>query len=142
MTGRGFSIRNNEHLRKAKAPRSTTDSRFYRRYPSIHRRVCTTNAGRRGHFESLTQCVALGFPMDDDLVNETLTKTEEGESIFAFDAEDIQLINKLKVKGRVSFTMKCIEMISYLIELAFDLSISVLDNVSLNAGFESCHGEW
>ena len=80
--------------------------------------------------------------MDDDLVNETLTKTEEGESIFAFDAEDIQLINKLKVKGRVSFAMKCIEMISYLIELAFDLSISVLDNVSLNAGFESCHGEW
>ena len=51
-------------------------------------------------------------------------------------------INKLKLKGRVSFQMKCIEMIAYLVELAFDLSISIIDNVSLNAGFESCHGEW
>ena len=86
--------------------------------------------------------VALGLPIDDDEINKMLTNTKEGESIFAFDAEDTQRINKLKVKGRVSFQSKCIEMISYLIELAFDLSISLLDNVSLNAGFESCHGEW
>jgi len=35
---------------------------------------------------------------------------------------------------------KQLMMVSYLFELVYDLMISPADNVSLNGGFESCHG--
>ena len=47
-------------------------------------------------------------------------------------------IKKWKVTGTV--IDKQLIMVSYLFELMYDMMISPADNVSLNGGFESCHG--
>ena len=62
--------------------------------------------------------------------------------MFYFSEDEISKINQLNKRGQNTWEAKCEDMIAYLIELAFDLAISVLDNVSENPGFESCHGSW
>ena len=47
-------------------------------------------------------------------------------------------IETWKVNGTV--VDKQLIMVSYLFELVYDIMISHADNVSLNGGFESCHG--
>ena len=68
--------------------------------------------------------------------------TKRFESIFVFDNNDKMRINKMNKRGNNTWEGKCNDMVSYLAELAFDLFISVNDNVSDNPGFESCHGVW
>lgn len=46
------------------------------------------------------------------------------------------------LKGKTTIDSKMIDMVSYLAELAYDLSISRVDNVSTNPGFESFLGVW
>ena len=140
-TGNPFSKRNAAHARSAK--QSILTSTFYRRYPSIERNVEQTCASsRKGYFENLEQYVALGFEIGNSRVEKILTNITQGESMFLFSKEEIQSITKMKKRGVNTWESKCVDVIAYLIELAFDIAISPLDNVSDNPGFESCHGMW
>ena len=139
VTGRPFAKREKEHKAKAKARFCT--SKFYRRYPSIERPTVSTSKTKRGLYENLLFYVALGFEIDNKEVEGKITATE-GETLFIFDENDIACIKKLNTGGRFTWQSKAREVVSYLIELAFDLCIAVVDNVSENPGFEGCHGVW
>ena len=54
----------------------------------------------------------------------------------------MQRINKLNIQGRNTMSLKVLDIVAYLIELAYDLATSPMDNVSENPGFESCIGIW
>ena len=140
-TGKPFIARHNAHLKAA--GEAVPTSRFYRRYPSKKKESTVhCRAGRKGYFENLSLYVALGFTIGDNPARERLTNNVEGESMFYFSEDEISKINQLNKRGQNTWEAKCEDMIAYLIELAFDLAISVLDNVSENPGFESCHGSW
>ena len=126
-----FGIRHTKNARK-----DILTSTFYRRYPSIHRnRDKSSTSGRKGYFENLVQYVALGFEFSNCEVEKNLTSIKEDECMFLFSKEDVEHITKMKKRGSNTWECKCIDMISYRIELFFDLSISPLDNVSDNPGF-------
>ena len=46
----------------------------------------------------------------------------------------------MNLRGRIMWDMKAATMIFYIIELVYDIMISSNDNVSVDPGFESCHG--
>ena len=48
----------------------------------------------------------------------------------------------MNLRGRSMFDTKAVTIISYLIELVYNIMISSIDNVSVNPGFESYHGMW
>ena len=58
--------------------------------------------------------------------------------VFECDDVTVDYIKKWKVNGTV--IDKQLIIVSYLFELVYDIMISPADNVSLNGGFESCHG--
>ena len=134
VTGRGFTIRQAEHLKKAKAKSAT--SRFYLRYPTkCSARSASTS--RKGYFDNLTQYVALGFAVGNEEVNKVISSDFEEGGIFIYDNVN-KRINATNKAGRNTTALKRIDVIAYLIELVYDLAISPVDNVSENPGFESC----
>ena len=129
VVGRSFLERDKEH--KAGARRGT-GSKFYELYPSKE----LGNAPRaKGTFEKLEQLVALGFkgefasdeyirvafPIDD-----TVRRKIAGLKFGAHTADEMPLPIKMR------------HMISYLVELAYDLALSPSCNVSESPGFEAC----
>ena len=52
--------------------------------------------------------------------------------MFYFSKEETSKTCSLNKRGHTAWEGKCKDMIAYLIELGFDLCISVLDNVSEN----------
>ena len=48
----------------------------------------------------------------------------------------------MNLRGRSKWDTKAATMISYLIKLAYDIMILSNNIVSVNPGFESCHGMW
>ena len=134
-------VRHQAHAKKAAEAFAT--SKFYRSYPSKTKDPTKSSlSGRKGFFENLALYVALGFTLGDKEVTKRLTNKVEGDGTFFFDQEEISEIDGMNKRGQNTWEAKCEDMVSYLIELGFDLSISVLDNVSENPGFESCHGTW
>ena len=63
-----------------------------------------------------------------------------GKGVILFNENEMQRINKLNIQGRNTLSLKVLDLVDYLIELAYDLAISPMDNVSENPGFESCIG--
>ena len=129
-TGRGFSAMNEEYLKRAKSKRSS--SQFDLRYPS-KTNTQRNPSSRRGYFENLSQFVAIGF----DVNNEKVTK-QMSEKIFDISDDDRKEISSLNFKGKHTVEMKILDVVSHLFELAYNLAISPLSNVSNNLCFESC----
>ena len=96
----------------------------------------------KGYFENLSSFIALGFAIGDGVVTERSTKKIEGESVFYFSEEDMPRIDHLNKRGQNTWEEKCEDVIAYVIELVFELAVSVLDNVGDDQGIESCHGSW
>ena len=134
-------VRHQAHAKKAAEVYVT--SKFYRYYPSKTKDPTKSSlSGRRGFFENLSLYVALGFTIGDKEVTKRLTNKVEGESMFFFNQEEISKIDDMNKRGQNTWEAKCKHMITHLMELGFDVCISVLDNVSENQDFESCHGTW
>ena len=51
-------------------------------------------------------------------------------------------IEGVNFRGATSLTAKQMHMVGYLFELAYDLCIDYVANVSLNPGFEMALGVW
>ena len=72
----------------------------------------------------------------------TVTTRYDEEGLFAFDDKEINKIERTNLKGKTTINSKMIDMVSYLAELAYDLSICWVDNVSTNPCFKSFLGVW
>jgi hypothetical protein len=140
VTNRSFAIRHSKHCKGAKLTTTQSQSsRFYSRYPSTDA-VLATKVCQKGRFENLQQFVACGFACDSmtDEVKKILT-TDGGIFHWELFIEKIQGVN---FRGVTTLEAKQMHMIGYLFELAYDLCIDSVANVSLNPGFETCLGVW
>ena len=82
------------------------------------------------------QYVACGFDQSDsNIVNLMYDNFSEG-GIFFFDAIDRKNINKINIRAARDGKVKTIEMVTYLLELVYDISIAPNDNISSSPGFE------
>ena len=135
VTGRGMDIRDAEHLKKARAKSAT--SRFYLRYPTKDSVRCNSNS-RKGFFDNLTQYVGLGFEIGNEDIDTKLSSGLEEGGIFIFNENEKTRMDASKKAGRNTTALKRIDVIAYLIEMAYDLAISPINNVSESPGFESC----
>ena len=138
----GFISRHKQHEKHSKWWKGAS-SKFYLQYPSktvTHTK--SSNKSRRGYSENLRQFMAIGYDSKNEETMKTIT-TRYGEGgMFEFDDNEMKKIEKTNLKGKTTVNLKMIDMISYLPELAYDLSISRADNVSINPGFESILGVW
>jgi hypothetical protein len=135
-TDRSFDHRHKEHLKRAMA-QGTKDleSLFYRSYPSKGAPVSAVEGVRRGYFEDLELCCALGFSRSFES-HKTLYEHKENQ-IFVWDASVLGRINNVKLAGATSQEEKQLHFVGYLVELCYDLALSPDRNVSLNPGFET-----
>ena len=138
--GRGFRVRHLEHEKKARARRITSNmSRFYIVYPSTDSERIKSKA-EKGVFENLVQYVGVGFDPTNDSVMNTISEDASNGGIFSFDVVDKENIAKLNFRGHLTTKERARELVSYLLELVYDLAISPRDNVSKSLGFESILG--
>ena len=84
---------------------------------------------------------AVVFDHNNTDVIKLLVNTKD-DAMFIFDKYDEGKINKMNLRGRSMWDTDATTMISYFAEIAYDVMISPIDNVSMNPGFESCHGVW
>ena len=134
VTGRGFDMRNKEHMKCANEKYPTQS--FYVRYPAKSS-ICATSSGKIGFLDNLCQYIALGFEVGNDYVGEKIAQVIDKGGIFLFSESEKKKIDDSKKAGRNTTMLKRIDMIAYLIELAYDLAISPIDNLLESQGFES-----
>jgi len=135
VTGRGFDVRNIEHWKCALAYYATAS--FYLRYPA-KASVRASSSSRNGYFDNLCQYVALGFEVGNDEIGGKLAQDFEYGGLFLYNEFEKKKIDESNKAGRTTTVLKRNDMIAYLIELAYELAISPLDNISDSPGFESC----
>ena len=116
---------------------------MHEEHPSSRDAVLTTEACRKGRFENLQQFVACGIDCDmsDDVKKILTTDAVRGGIIFHWD-EHIDEIARVNFRGDALLAAKQMHMIGYLFELAYDVCIDSVANISLNPGLETCLGVW
>ena len=97
---------------------------------------------KKGYFDNLEQFVAIGFDVGNEKLNKWITNELDKGGIFSFNQNEKNKIDLLRINGRATAVLKKIDVISYQIELSYNLAISQCDNVSQNPGSESCIGIW
>ena len=100
VTRRGFRVRHEEHAKKSETQRTT--STFYSRYPSNKNEHRTS---RKGFFENLEQCVAVGFSLNT-IIEEAVAKRYDEGGIFDSTLDEDE---NIKRNQRCNF----IDMIAY-----------------------------
>ena len=126
----------NQHRRAAS---TSSSSDFYRCYPAENLEITSTL--QRGTFESLEFNVGMGFDRSNVTAVESLCNTTTDSSIFFWSDAVIAKVRAAKFRG-ASLQDKQLRMISYLLELVYDLMIAPDDNVSEKPGFETPLGAW
>ena len=96
------------------------------------------SSSRNGYFDNLCQYVALGFEAGIKEIGGKLSQEYDNGEIFMFNKFETKKIDESKKAGQSTTTLKRIDMIAYLIELAYDLAISPLHNTSESPGYELC----
>ena len=105
---------------------------LYGKYP--HKDSNNVTQFRVGYFHHLKAFCGLGFvPTNADRLVDT-----SDNGIFEWDDATIKAINNWNVHGTKK--EKQLMLVAYLFELVYDLMLSPTYCVSLNPGFESCHG--
>ena len=100
-----------------------------------HKKIIQTSGqNKKRFFHQLQVFVALAF----DRTSTSHLVDTSNLGVFEWDDVTMDHIKKWRVNGTV--VDKQLIMVSYLFELVYDMMISPADNVSLNGGFESCHG--
>ena len=140
VTGRAYTIRHQEHYKRAATKRCT--SKFYRRYPSKSVHPNNVSTTRKGWFENLQQLVALGWRLEDADTMQKVTIEYKNGGLFLYTNEENKNINALNMRGLETEIRKRNDVVAYLIEITYDLCISPIYNVSKNPGFEGCLGVW
>ena len=105
---------------------------FYGKYPNKNSPNITGTC--IGFFHHLTPCIGLGFIRSN--TNCLVDTFDKG--IFEWDKVTLSAISKWNVAGTEKDKQRM--LVAYLFELVYDLMLSPSACVSLNPGFESCHG--
>ena len=105
---------------------------FYGKYPSKF--SINITGTRIGFFHQLTACIGLGFIRAS--TNCLVDTSDKG--IFEWDDVTLTAISKWNVPGTKEDKQRM--LVAFLFEFVYDLMLSPSDCVSLNPGFESCHG--
>ena len=132
-SGKASPVSIAERFEGHKKESKTSEKGFYGRYPHKSNPNIRTKI-RRGFFDQLQLFCALGF--DRNNIARLVDTTESG--IFEWDAATLNSIKDWKFTG--TETDKRLTLVAYLFELVYDLMIAPGDNVSMNGGFEQCHG--
>ena len=90
VAGRGFKVRNKEHISAAKSP--TPTSTFYHLYPSNESSRVTNK--RKGHFESLLQVVAVEVDPNCEQIN-TLDKDYKHGGVFILSKREEEKLDQV-----------------------------------------------
>lgn len=128
---RGFGDRNSEHEKGSKC-RSLKDlkSLFYTYY--THK---TEGHGaddlRRGYFEDLVMYVGLAFSESNGIEH----LLDEREGVFVWSERTLKKLRETNAKG-MSTKEKKMHLVSYMLELMYDLLLAPSKNVSVSFGFE------
>ena len=105
---------------------------FYGKYPD--KSSSNITGTRIGFFHHLTACIGLGFIRANiDCLVDTSDK-----GIFDWDDVTLTAISKWNVVGTKEEKQRM--LVAFLFEFVYDFMLSPSDCVSLNPGFESCHG--
>ena len=78
----------------------------------------------------LGQYVALGYNPNNNNVCETLIRDISDGGIFSFDKIDKINIEKINFCGHNNLQTKILEMVSYIIEIGYNIAICPRDNIS------------
>ena len=80
----------------------------------------------------------IGASFGDDVVSTGLLSKDYDEGgIFFYSEEEKERIKNIKFSGKVG-EAKYMQMIAYLMELGYDVALSLMDNISGSPGFEGC----
>ena len=90
-----------------------------------------------GYFDNLKIFFAIGFDFRDEIMNEQIINNIDNEGIFFFNEFENSKINSLNMRDRPTVVLKQIDLIVHLIELAYHISLSLLDNIPFDPGFKS-----
>jgi len=123
--GKSFKSRLQQHGKAAKLlGEADIRSTFYTSYPSKEARV-ETKKTRLAYYEDLQVFCGAAFASDAD-----------PSTLFHWSAISKCRIEKLSWKGEL-YDKKCLHIVGYLLELAYDLCIPSTTNISRNPGFET-----
>ena len=64
----------------------------------------------------------------------------EDNKMCLFNEFENEKIDTMNMRGRRTRDLKKMDLIAYLFEIAYDICISPIDNMSQNPGFEACLG--
>jgi len=131
--GSDFEKRQKEHLNESLLKKSSSQNSKFR--SSCHSRSVNLHDGRArlGTFENLQQCVGVGH---NKLKKENMLKDVENKGIFHLDDKTNKMIEALNFQGKSRLDTKQCNVIGCLLELACDLCLAPLSNISGNPGFE------
>jgi len=132
---RGFQSRHEEHLAASKDEKSS--SHFYFMYPSKEGKR-KEKRDKLGCFKHLTQIIGAGFDPASEPAMEVIKNYNEGGLLIMSKDDERQI--KLYPKKELTAVQKFQEVIVYLFEFGYDLTLSPENNVSLSPGFESILG--
>jgi len=127
-TKRNFGTRQMEHEKGASG---TPVLRFHSLYPANSNTA--VSPVRKGYFHHLHQYVGIGFEQSDNCIS---TLGNHGK-LFAWENNVLDALSKYSLHNCSSVKEKQYHMVSYALELGYDLMISPNDNVSTSPGFES-----
>ena len=88
----------------------------------------------------LLATIITGYNPNNDNATNILTADISDGGIFSFDNVDKENIGKVNFRGHDKLQSKMLEMVSYLVEVGYDIAISPRDNVSSSPKFEPLLG--
>ena len=126
-----FGVRITEHT---KDTRGTFSLRFYSLYPSKYNEK--KSDARNGYYEHLRQYAGISIDRHDGL--SMIAEVDEG--VLEWDNNCTDSLKRYIFNLCATASDKRIRMVSYLIELGYNLKISTSDKVSTSPEFEVCLG--
>lgn len=129
---RNFGVRNPEH-KSGSTLTHANPTWFYQLFPSRDCMMDSEPAGRRGYFEELSMHVLVGFDRKDEVAMQSLCDTQK--QMFVWPANICKLLHENKWLD-LNFRDKQLQMLSFLWELFYELTLSTDADVSESPGFE------
>lgn len=132
---KGMGGRNDTHRKRAENDTNHDNSRFYNLWPSTKSSRAINNPVRMGHWEDLTQYVAVGFTPSEQVLEVCSKDLSEG-GIFFYSEEEKAKIRGTNING-CKDGQKFTRAIAYLFEIGYDIALSSEFNVSESPGAEA-----
>ena len=127
-----------EHMIKASTEYET--SYFYLRYPTENNPNAKSRR-RSGFFDNLVQFDAIEvYGVDNKEEAKEVTGENDEGGIFSFIKFEQNKISVMKYRGRNTLVANTYDVVAYLLEIVYDITISPVTNFSQNPGSESFIG--